>query len=153
MKVVKYAVDITAQKARNADFEGKVAAIDRSQAVIEFDMGGKVLTVNENFLGLLGYRADEVIGKHHRMFVPEDEAQTSAISSSGRSSDAASSTGRVPKVGKSGQEVWIQATYNPVMDADGNPVKVVKFAIDVTGQKLRNAEYQARSRPWAGRRR
>ncbi len=78
MKVVKYAVDITAQKARNADFEGKVAAIDRSQAVIEFDMGGKVLTVNENFLGLLGYRADEVIGKHHRMFVPEDEAQTSA---------------------------------------------------------------------------
>jgi methyl-accepting chemotaxis protein len=143
VKVVKYAIDITAQKLRNAEFEGKVAAIDRSQAMIEFDMNGVVLTANENFLDLLGYRLEEVVGKHHRMFVAEDDAQSVAYQlfweKLGRGEY---DQGEYRRVGKGGREVWIQATYNPVLGLDGKPMKVVKFAIDVTGAKLRNAEFE-----------
>jgi methyl-accepting chemotaxis protein len=143
MKVVKFATDITDQKLRNAEFEGKVAAIDRSQAMIEFDMNGVVLTANENFLDLLGYRLEEVVGKHHRMFVAEDDAQSVAYQlfweKLGRGEY---DQGEYRRVGKGGREVWIQATYNPVLGLDGKPMKVVKFAIDVTGAKLRNAEFE-----------
>jgi methyl-accepting chemotaxis protein len=143
MKVVKFAVDVTDVKLRNAEFEGKVAAIDRSQAVIEFDMTGKVLAANENFLGLLGYRPEEVIGKHHRMFLAEEDSQSVAHQlfweKLGRGEYDA---GEYKRIAKDGREVWIQATYNPVLGLDGRPMKVVKFAIDVTDVKLRNAEFE-----------
>jgi methyl-accepting chemotaxis protein len=143
MKVVKYAIDVTASKQRNAEFEGKVAAIDRSQAMIEFDMKGMVVSANGNFLDLLGYRLDEIVGKHHRMFVAEEDAQSAAYQlfweKLGRGEY---DQGEYRRVTKTGREVWIQATYNPVLDADGRPVKVVKFAIDVTASKLRNAEFE-----------
>ena len=143
MKVVKYAVDVTEAKARNAEFEGKVAAIDRSQAVIEFDMNGIVLWANDNFLDLLGYRLNEIVGKHHRVFVAEEESQAAAYQlfweKLGRGEY---NQGEFRRIGKNGQDVWIQATYNPVLDAEGRPMKVVKFAIDVTETKLRSAEFQ-----------
>ena len=144
VKAVEYAVDITAAKARNSEFEAKVVAIDRSQAVVEFDMHGIVLNANDNFLDLLGYRAAEIVGKHHRQFVDQEEAQTAAYQlfweKLGRGEF---DQGEYKRIGKNGQEVWIQATYNPVLDAEGHPVKVVKFAIDVTENKLRNAEFQS----------
>jgi methyl-accepting chemotaxis protein len=143
IKVVKYAIDITAAKARNAEFEGKVAAIDRSQAVIEFDTAGVVLWANDNFLGLLGYRLEEIVGKHHRMFVAEEDAQSAAYTlfweKLGRGEFE---SGEYRRIKKNGQEAWIQATYNPVLDAEGRPMKVVKFAVDVTADKLRNAEFE-----------
>jgi methyl-accepting chemotaxis protein len=143
MKVVKYAIDVTASKARNAEFEGKLAAIDRSQAVIEFDLQGNVLGANNNFLDLLGYRLDEIVGRHHRLFISESEAESVAYrlfwEKLGRGEY---DQGEYRRISKSGTEIWIRATYNPVLDAEGRPVKVVKFAVDVTADKLRNAEYQ-----------
>jgi methyl-accepting chemotaxis protein len=144
IKVVKYAIDITASKLRNAEFEGKVAAIDRSQAVVEFDMTGIVLAANENFLNLLGYRAAEIVGKHHRQFVDPEESQTASYQLFWeRLGRGEFEQGEFKRITKSGQEIWIQATYNPVLDGEGNPVKVVKFAIDVTQSKLRSAEFQS----------
>ncbi|GAA3394850.1 PAS domain S-box protein [Cryptosporangium minutisporangium] len=145
MKVVKYATDVTAQKTRNAEFEGKVNAIDRAQAVIEFDLEGTVLTANDNFLRLTGYTRDEVIGRHHRMFVEPREANSDAYANFWeRLGRGEYESGEYLRVGKGGAEVWIQATYNPILDLDGKPVKVVKFALDVTGSKLRNAEFEGK---------
>ncbi len=91
-KVVKVASDVTEAKIRNADFEGKITAIRRSQAVIEFDLEGIVLDANESFLELMGYRLEEVVGRHHRMFVDVAEAAGPSTRPSGRSWAAASST-------------------------------------------------------------
>ncbi len=134
-KVVKFASDITEQKMQNANFEGQLAAINKSMAVIEFSLDGLVITANDNFLKVLGYSLDEVRGKHHRMFVDSAFRETSEYrefwAKLGRGEyDAA----QYKRIGKGGKEVWIQASYNPIMDANGKPFKVVKFAIDVTEQ-------------------
>ncbi|WP_430395769.1 methyl-accepting chemotaxis protein [Ferrovibrio sp.] len=134
-KVVKFATDITAQKQRDAEFEGQLAAIHKSQAVIEFTLDGTILTANENFLSTLGYTLEEVRGKHHAMFVaadyrnaPEYKAFWAKL---GRGEyDAA----QYKRIAKDGREVWIQASYNPIMDASGRPYKVVKYATDITAQ-------------------
>ena len=141
-KVVKFATDVTVQKLRNADFAGQLAAIGKSQAVIEFNLDGTILTANENFLGAMGYTLAEVQGKHHSMFVPPAERDDSAY----RAFWAALNRGEYQsaefkRVGKGGKEVWIQASYNPILDLNGKPFKVVKFATDVTEQKLRNADF------------
>ncbi len=90
-KVIKYALDITAEKKRTAEFEGKVAAIDRSQAVIEFGLDGTVLTANDNFLTIVGYDLDEVVGQQHRMFLAEGEDTVATRSSGGGCAGASSS--------------------------------------------------------------
>ncbi|MGB0684151.1 MAG: methyl-accepting chemotaxis protein [Magnetovibrionaceae bacterium] len=145
-KVVKFASDITAEKLRAADSEGKIAAISRSQAMIEFELDGTILTANENFLGALGYRLDEIKGQHHRMFVDPKEAAGSEYaafwSSLGQGQFKA---GEFRRIAKDGSDVWIQASYNPIMDASGKPLKVVKFASDITPQvkeRERRAEVQ-----------
>ncbi|MBT0770583.1 PAS domain S-box protein [Kineosporia sp. J2-2] len=144
-KVVKFATDITESKVRNADFEGKIQAIDRSQAVIEFDLQGHVLAANDAFLGLMGYRLEEVVGRHHRIFVEPQEAASPAYQVFwDKLSRGEFDAGEYRRVTKSGQEVWIRATYNPILNAEGKPFKVVKFASDVTADKLRNAEYAGR---------
>ena len=134
-KVVKFASDITEQKMQNANFEGQLAAINKSMATIEFSLEGLVLTANDNFLKLLGYSLDEVRGKHHRIFVDPAYRETSEYrefwAKLGRGEYDA---GQYKRIGKGGKEVWIQASYNPIMDANGKPFKVVKFAIDVTDQ-------------------
>jgi methyl-accepting chemotaxis protein len=134
-KVVKYASDITAQKMRDMDFEGQLAAINKAQAVIEFTLEGKVLTANENFLKTLGYSLDEIKGQHHGMFVepayrqsPEYRAFWEKL---GRGEYEAA---QYKRIGKGGKEIYIQASYNPILDASGKPMKVVKFATDVTAQ-------------------
>ncbi|SDQ09215.1 PAS domain-containing methyl-accepting chemotaxis protein [Quadrisphaera sp. DSM 44207] len=145
VKVVKFASDVTAAKLANAEFLGKVAAMDRAQAVIEFDLTGKILTANANFLAVLGYSLAEVEGKHHRMFCDPAYTQTDAYTDFWERLGAGEfESGEFKRFGKGGKEVWIQATYNPILDDSGKPFKIVKFASDVTGEKLRNAEIEAR---------
>lgn len=134
-KVVKFATDITEQKKQTANYEGQLAAIRKSMAVIEFDLNGTILTANDNFLNTLGYTLGEVAGQHHRIFVEASYRESSEYrmfwDKLGRGEyDAA----QYKRIGKGGKEVWIQASYNPIMDANGKPYKVVKFATDITEQ-------------------
>ncbi len=134
-RVVKYATDITAQTVEANALRGQVDAIRRSQAVISFDLDGRVLEANANFLGAVGYAAAEVVGQHHSMFV---DAEHRASAEYARFWDALRrgeyQAGQFRRIGKGGREVWIEASYNPVFDADGQPVQITKFAIDVTAQ-------------------
>lgn len=135
-KVVKYATDITATKLRNADYEGQLAAIDRAQATIEFDMNGNVLKANDNFLNAVGYSKEEVIGKHHSMFVDSETvagAEYRQFWTNLKAGQYQSVMAR--RVGKAGREVWIQASYNPIYDVNGKLLKIVKYASDVTATK------------------
>lgn len=135
-KVVKFATDITAAKLRQIDFAGKMAAIDRTQAVIEFDLQGNVLHANRNFLDVTGYDLDEIVGRHHRMFcTPEDVRSAEYLTFWERLGRGQADTGEYRRVTKSGKTVWILASYNPILDADGKPLKIVKFAVDITERK------------------
>ena len=132
-KVVKYAADVTVGKLAAADMAGRADAISRSQAVIQFDMDGIVLDANENFLAAMGYRLDEVKGRHHRQFVLREQAESPAYAQFWANLRAGQFSSAIyQRVGKNGRLVWIQATYNPVMDLNGKPFKVVKYAFDIT---------------------
>jgi len=134
-RVVKVASVITEEKQRNADYAGKIEAISRVQAVIEFTPDGQVLTANENFLSVLGYTLPEIQGKHHRMFVEPDFARSADYEEFWRKLRAGEFVAaEFKRLGKGGKEVWIQASYNPILDHNGRVVKVVKFATDVTGR-------------------
>ncbi len=131
--VIKYAYDVTEQKNLLADLEGQRAAIDKAQAVIAFDLTGKILHANENFLTVLGYALPEIAGQHHRMFVDPTERESSAYKAFWeRLGRGEYDAGQYRRIGKGGKEVWIQASYNPILDAQGRPYKVVKFATDIT---------------------
>ncbi|MGD2117650.1 MAG: PAS domain-containing protein [Chromatiales bacterium] len=141
-KVVKYATDVTAQKLQNADYVGQLEAIGKSQAVIEFTMDGNILNANENFLNTLGYTLDEIKGKHHSMFAEPKYAASAAYKDFwAKLGRGEYDSGEYKRLGKGGKEIWIQASYNPIMDLNGKPYKVVKYATDVTAQKLQNADY------------
>lgn len=141
--VIKFATDITADKTRSSDFEGQIAAIHKAQAVIEFNLDGTIITANENFLKTLGYSLREIEGKHHSIFVDPAFQQSPEYKlfweKLGRGEFDA---GQYLRLGKGGREVWIQASYNPIMDASGRPFKVVKFATDIT--PMRTAVEQIR---------
>lgn len=135
IKVVKVATDITAQKLKNAEFEGKIAAISRVQAVIEFTLAGEVITANENFLKVLGYSLPEIQGRHHRMFVNPTYAQSAEYQDFWRKLNAGEYVAaEFKRIAKGGREVSIQASYNPIFDSKGKVSKIVKFATDVTGR-------------------
>ncbi|WP_461658152.1 methyl-accepting chemotaxis protein [Methylorubrum aminovorans] len=144
--VFKCATDITAQKLRNADNEGKLDALDRSQGIIEFNLDGTVITANANFLAVVGYGLDEVRGKHHSMFVDAAERGGAAYLAFWEALRRGEfQQAEYKRIGRGGREIWIQATYNPVRDASDRLVKVVKFATDVTpavAERLRRAELQ-----------
>jgi methyl-accepting chemotaxis protein len=132
-KIVQYVMDITAWKLQDANFAGQLAAISKAQAVIEFTLDGKIITANQNFLNVLGYRLDEIQGQHHSMFV--DLAFRQSVEyrlfweKLGRGEY---DVGQYKRIGKDGREIWIQASYNPILDLNGKPFKVVKYATDVT---------------------
>ncbi|OSI70724.1 MULTISPECIES: methyl-accepting chemotaxis protein [Bradyrhizobium] len=135
--VAKFATDVTAEKLKNADLAGQISAIEKAQAVIEFNMDGTIITANANFLGALGYSLAEIKGKHHSMFVEPSERDGNGY----REFWAALNRGQYQaaeykRIGKGGREVYIQASYNPIMDLNGKPFKVVKYATDVTKQVL-----------------
>ena len=137
VKVVKVASDITAEKLRNADFQGKIEAISRVQAVIEFTPTGEILDANENFCGALGYSLDEIKGKHHRMFCDPAYAQTTDYRDFWRKlAGGEFITDEFKHICKDGKELWIQASYNPILDANNRVMKVVQFATPVTGAIL-----------------
>jgi methyl-accepting chemotaxis protein len=124
----------------SADHAGQLAAINKSQAVIEFDLDGNVLHANENFLNVLGYALEEVQGKHHRMFVEEVARQSAEYRDFwAKLRRGEYDAGQYKRIGKGGKEVWIQASYNPILDKSGTPFKVVKYATDIT------ADIQARN--------
>ena len=142
VKVIKFATDITDRKIRGMEDAGKISAIGRAQAVIEFNLDGTIITANENFLATVGYRLDEIQGKHHQMFVSPGERDSAAYrefwAKLGRGEYEAA---EYKRFGKGGKEVWILASYNPILDEAGKPFKVVKFASDITADKLKTANY------------
>ncbi len=140
-KVVKFATEITDRKIKSMEDAGQIAAIGRAQAVISFDLDGTILNANQNFLDAMGYSLPEIRGKHHSMFVEpsfRDSAEYRDFWASLNRGEHQSA--EYKRLGKGGKEVWILASYNPVLDEKGKPFKVVKFATDVTRQKLATAD-------------
>ncbi|GAB2176404.1 methyl-accepting chemotaxis protein [Dongia sp. agr-C8] len=138
-KVVKYATDVSKQKAEYADLRGKVDAISRSQAVIEFNLDGTIITANDNFLKTLGYTLAEIQGKHHSMFVEPAYRESAEYREFWASLNRGQyQAAQYKRIGKGGKEVWIEASYNPIMDLNGRPWKVVKFATDLSKRKEEN---------------
>jgi len=136
--------DIHDDRMKNADFSGQVDAIRKSQAVVEFSTDGTILYANDLFLSAMSYKLDEIKGRHHSMFIPSYEKDSDSYrmfwEKLGRGEFQ---TGEFMRLGRDGKEVWIQATYNPIFDLNGNVMKVVKYANDVTQQKLMNSDFQS----------
>jgi methyl-accepting chemotaxis protein len=131
------------ERLLNVDYAGQIAAIGKSQAVIEFAIDGRILNANELFLNAVGYRLEEVQGQHHSMFIDaayraSDEYRRFWEKLGRGEYDA----GKYKRIGKGGKEVWLQASYNPVCDAHGKPYKVVKYATDVTEQVELNRQME-----------
>ena len=144
-KVFMLGRDVTEDKQERLDADSKIKAIQRSQLMVEFDLSGRIIKANDNFLKLVGYEMAEIQGHHHRMFVEHVQAASVDYQSFWeRLSRGEHEGGEYKRIGKDGKEVWLQATYNPVFDPSGQPVKVVKFAIDVTETKLANSEFRAK---------
>nr|WP_315259339.1 PAS domain-containing methyl-accepting chemotaxis protein [uncultured Duganella sp.] len=134
-KVIKFATDITDSRMRNAEYEGKVSAIGKAQAVIEFDMQGHVLAANDNFLDVMGYYLDDIKGEHHRMFCDPDYAASADYKRFWQKLNRGEfDSGRYKRLGNNKKTIWIQATYNPILDLNGKPYKIVKYASDITAQ-------------------
>ncbi|HZZ73877.1 MAG TPA: PAS domain-containing protein, partial [Pirellulales bacterium] len=131
------------EKSREEDnLRGQLAAISKSQAVIEFELDGTILTANDNFLNALGYTLNEIQGRHHSLFCEESLKNSAAYKEFwARLARGEYQAGQFKRLGKNGKEIWIQASYNPIFDRDGKPFKVVKFASDTTAAVLQNADY------------
>ncbi|MGC2778259.1 MAG: PAS domain-containing methyl-accepting chemotaxis protein [Bradyrhizobium sp.] len=141
VKVVKFATEITEKKLRSMTNASKLAAVDRAQAVIEFKLDGTIVGANQNFLDALGYRLDEIQGRHHSIFIEPSQRDSAAYREFWAALNRGEfQSGEFKRIGKGGKEVWILASYNPVLDPSGKPFGVVKFATDVTAQKIKNAD-------------
>ncbi len=133
VSVMKVASDVTQEKLRTMEMEAKMAALSRAQAVIEFKPTGEVLDANDNFFATTGYRREDVIGRHHRMFVDHAYAASDAYRDFWRKLNAGEAiAGSFHRIGQGGKKIWLQASYNPVVDLSGKVVKVIKFAYDIT---------------------
>jgi len=134
-RVIMIFTDLTEQKIHQSDLQAQIDAISRSQAVIEYELDGRVLNANENFQNVLGYRLDEIRGQPHAMFVDPGERNSETYRRFWKKlAGGEFVSGQFHRVAKGGRDVWIQASYNPVLDLDGKPWKVVKFATDITEQ-------------------
>ena len=133
VKVVKFASDITKDAVRRRDLESQIEAVSRANAMIEFKPDGTILSANANFLSAMGYQLDEIAGRHHSIFVTQDERNSDAYARFWTEIAAgAFKSAEFERVSKSGETVFIRATYNPVLGLDGTPYKVVKIAADIT---------------------
>lgn len=145
VSVLCYAIDVTATHEHAAEQAGQITAINRSHAMIEFDLQGNVLTANDNFLKAIGWTLAEIKGRHHRMFCdPDMVAAADYAMFWERLALGEYVSGEFKRVRKDGEALWIQASYNPIFDADGKPVKVCKIAADITAEKLKSNEYEAK---------
>ncbi|WP_423821470.1 PAS domain-containing methyl-accepting chemotaxis protein [Salinisphaera sp. SPP-AMP-43] len=142
--VIGYATDVTELQRNKADLEGQIAAIDRSQAVISFKLDGTILDANDNFLATLGYRRDEIAGKHHCMFVAPEEGKSEAYQRFWTDlRQGQFKTALFRRIHKNGTPIWIQASYNPIFDSSGEPFKIVKYATNVTARTRTVAHLQS----------
>ncbi|MDI2591500.1 PAS domain-containing methyl-accepting chemotaxis protein [Pseudomonas sp. N3-W] len=141
VKVVKYAMDVTARVQHESESEAKLQAIDRAMAVIEFNLDGSIITANQNFLSRMGYTLAELKGKNHRLFCTPELINSSAYQDFWRRLNQGELfSGQFERVDKHGRTVWLEANYNPVYDAGGRLCKVVKFASDVTARVEQHAQ-------------
>ncbi len=136
VKIIKFATDITRERQEAADHAAQIEAISRVQAVIAFNLDGTIISANENFLATVGYELDEIVGRHHAMFCDKEYARSPAYGQFWERLRAGQyEAAEFQRFGKGGKEIWIQASYNPIFDASGRPVKVIKFATDITERK------------------
>lgn len=147
MKIVEFARDVTQDKLRDAEQRGQVAAIHKSQAVIEFALDGTILDANENFLTATGYRLDEIRGRHHGIFVDRESAESVEYQRFWAALNRGEfQTAEYRRRAKGGRPIWLQASYNPIYDDAGRLLKIIKFATDVTREKEQEAERRASAR-------
>ena len=140
-KVIVYSYCVTAQKLHLAEMQGQLTAINKIQGVIEFDLKGTILAVNENFAKVTGYAESEIVGNHHSMFVDQAyKASNEYKAFWDKLGRGEADAGQYKRIGKGGKEVWLQASYNPILDMNGKPFKVVKYATDITKAKLEAAD-------------
>ncbi|MCJ2135392.1 PAS domain-containing protein [Methylobacterium sp. J-026] len=146
VRIVKFASDVTEQVIRTIAYEGQINAINRSQAVIEFGVDGTILTANDNFLTVMGYRLEEIVGHRHSLFIEATERDGAAYRTFwSRLASGHYELAEFRRVAKDGHIVHIQGSYNPIFDRDGRLLKIVKFATDVTAlaqDRDRRAELQ-----------
>ncbi len=144
-KVVKYALDVTAQVERDSEAQSNLEALDRALARIEFDLDGRILTANDNFLATLGYSLKEIQGQQHRLFCEPALVNSSEYADFWRRLNAGEFfRGQFKRLGKHGRVVWLEASYNPVYDATGRLYKVVKYASDIS-ERVEKHESDSRS--------
>ncbi len=146
-KIIKFATDVTNKKLVSADSMGQLLAINRSHAVISFSLDGTILHANENFLKIFEYKLDEVIGKHHSLFVEESYKNSAEYRKFWEELNRGSfHTSEFLRYGKNKKQIWIQSTYNPIFDTNGKILKIVKFASDITSSvKERNRRKEIQS--------
>ena len=133
LEVVKLATDVTESRLKNAEYQAQIESIHKVRGIIEFQPDGTIITANPIFLNLMEYSLDEILGKHHRIFVDPVEAGSADYLSFWNNLRAGRPDARVFKrITKNGRPVWIQASYNPIRDLDGKPFKVIKYAVDIT---------------------
>lgn len=143
-RIVKFAMDITADKLASVDLQCQIDAINKAQAVIAFKLDGTILDANESFLKAVGYGRDEIVGRHHSMFVDAQERNSVAYTEFWQALKRGEfQAARYRRIGKDGREIWLQATYNPIFDLDGKPTKVIKFATDITSAVKEQFQRQA----------
>ncbi|MCE9607634.1 MAG: PAS domain-containing protein [Planctomycetia bacterium] len=127
---------------RNLENAALLAAIGKSQAVIEFNLDGTILHANDNFLKALGYSLDEIVGRHHSLFADDTYKHSAEYREFWLKLNRGEFVaGEFKRIGKGGKEIWIHASYNPIFDAGGRAYKVVKFASDITAAKLQSADF------------
>ena len=133
-RIVKYAMDISAEVLRDAEASSQLAAVGRAQAVIEFSLDGRILRCNRNFLDAMGYASEaELVGRHHSMFVaPEERNAPEYAAFWAHLAQGKHYRGQFRRIGRRGNDVWIEANYSPVLNQSGQPFKVVKYATDIT---------------------
>ena len=145
IKVMKFASDITAMKLKNSDDKGQITAIGKTQAVITFSMDGIITSANALFCNTMAYAEDEVIGKHHSMFVQRSERTSRTYRDFWQSlNKGVCQAGEFCRLDQNGRNVWLQASYTPILDPAGRPFKVVKYATDITVTKLRSLQFDAK---------
>ena len=143
VKVITLFTEVTAAKLQAADFQGQIAAIGKAQAVIEFQLDGTVMTANDRFLEAMGYTLDEIKGRHHSLFVEPAYRESREYQEFWRKLNCGEyQAAEYKRIGKGGKEVWIQASYNPILDLNGKPFKVVKFATDISQAKVASLNNQ-----------
>ncbi len=143
ISIIKLAQDITSEKLDSLINEFKIEAINKSLAVIEFDVEGNIETANDNFLQTLGYRLDEIKNKHHRMFCETDYTNTTEYKEFWMNLKSGKfQSGNFKRLDKDGNDVWIHATYNPILDINGKVIKVIKFASNITENIKKTSDFE-----------